>query len=409
MNEPGVTPLLWAVDGVVVGAGSAGMTAAIAAARSGRAPCWSSATASRGASRPRCSTRSTASTPRARAASGWSAASRGRSPRRLIANGDGFERPNSYGAGTGVAYDPDALKVALGATCHRCRVRRFTTLLVGASRRDWVPASSRRPKPAAPASRRRLRRRHRRRRCRCAGRRPIRASPAAGEAQSLTTTFRLVGVDDDERDKSSSRELQELMAEAIADGYRCRGARAASTSPHSRRDGDQPDPRDRGRSERPIRACRGPKSRGGDRRANTRDSCGTGCLDTSAAASPAESQIGMRESRRISASTASPARTCWAGAISPDAIARCGAPIEAHHRTPTPAGNTFPTAPPTRFPIAVWSRRGRRPARGRPLSFGRRTMPTPRSAAWRNAWRWARRPVRLQPSPFARAPPRGLT
>ena len=53
-------------DVVVVGSGSAGSPAAIAAARAGPAPCWSRSFRSSGGSRRRCSTPSTASTPRGR-------------------------------------------------------------------------------------------------------------------------------------------------------------------------------------------------------------------------------------------------------------------------------------------------------------------------------------------------------
>ena len=98
-------------DVVVVGAGSAGSTAAIAAARPGRARCSWTGSRSWAAPRPPCSTRSTRSTRRATGRAGSSAASGWEVARRLTADGVAFERPNTYGAGTGVTYDAEALKV----------------------------------------------------------------------------------------------------------------------------------------------------------------------------------------------------------------------------------------------------------------------------------------------------------
>ena len=98
-------------DVVVVGAGSAGMTAAIAAARSGARTLLVERYGFPGG----ISTQVldtfygfyTPGTRSERVVGGipWEIASA------LIANGDALERPNSYGAGTGVTYDPDALKL----------------------------------------------------------------------------------------------------------------------------------------------------------------------------------------------------------------------------------------------------------------------------------------------------------
>jgi hypothetical protein len=98
-------------DVVVVGAGSAGSTAAIAAARSGARTLLVDRLAFMGGTstavldtfyafftpgeRPR----------RVVGGIGWEVA------RRLTADGVAFERPNTYGAGTGVTYDAEALKV----------------------------------------------------------------------------------------------------------------------------------------------------------------------------------------------------------------------------------------------------------------------------------------------------------
>ncbi len=98
-------------DVVVVGAGSAGSTAAIAAARAGARTLLVDRLAFMGGTstavldtfyafytpgdRPR----------RVVGGIGWEVA------RRLTADGVAFERPNTYGAGTGVTYDAEALKV----------------------------------------------------------------------------------------------------------------------------------------------------------------------------------------------------------------------------------------------------------------------------------------------------------
>jgi 2-polyprenyl-6-methoxyphenol hydroxylase-like FAD-dependent oxidoreductase len=98
-------------DVVVVGAGSAGSTAAIAAARAGARTLLIDRLAFMGGT-------STAvldtfyafytpgTTPRRVVGGlGWEVASR------LTRDGAAFERPNTYGAGTGVTYDPEVLKV----------------------------------------------------------------------------------------------------------------------------------------------------------------------------------------------------------------------------------------------------------------------------------------------------------
>src|SRR5215203_2577130 len=107
----GDAPLLWDVDVVVVGGGSAGMTAAIAAARTGA----TTALVERygfpgGISTQVLDTFYGFYTPGERSERvvggiAWEVAST------LMQRGAAFERPNSYGAGTGVTYDPNVLKV----------------------------------------------------------------------------------------------------------------------------------------------------------------------------------------------------------------------------------------------------------------------------------------------------------
>ncbi len=98
-------------DVVVVGAGSAGSAAAICAARSGaRTLLLDRLAFMGGTSTAVLDTFYAFYTPGERprrvvGGLGWEVASR------LAAEGLAFERPNTYGAGTGVTYDPEALKV----------------------------------------------------------------------------------------------------------------------------------------------------------------------------------------------------------------------------------------------------------------------------------------------------------
>ena len=110
MSSMADAPLLWEVDILVVGGGSAGMTAALAAARQGAQV----ALVERygfpgGISTQVLDTFYGFYTPgerRERVVGGipWEVAST------LIARGAAFERPNSYGAGTGMAWSLPSLR-----------------------------------------------------------------------------------------------------------------------------------------------------------------------------------------------------------------------------------------------------------------------------------------------------------
>ena len=103
---------LWSGDVVVVGGGSAGCSAAVAAARSGARTLLVEASGFLGGTG--AAVLDTfygfyapgADDLRVVGGIGWELASG------LLADGQAFERPNTYGAGTGVTYEPEALKLS---------------------------------------------------------------------------------------------------------------------------------------------------------------------------------------------------------------------------------------------------------------------------------------------------------
>ena len=107
-----MTPVLWSGDVVVVGGGSAGAAAALAAARCGASTLLvESAGFLGGTGAAVLDTFYGFYAPgadghRVVGGIGWEVA------RRLLDDGQAFERPNTYGAGTGVTYEPEALKAA---------------------------------------------------------------------------------------------------------------------------------------------------------------------------------------------------------------------------------------------------------------------------------------------------------
>ena len=135
---------------------------------------------------PRCSTRSTASTRPGRDARvvggiGWELCER------LLGSGQAFERPNTYGAGTGVTYEPEALKFAwdeiVGGAGARVLHHARLIAVVTDGRRVHGAIAGDQGRPA-PRQRHELRRRHRRRRAGLARRRRRRPRPATRTASS---------------------------------------------------------------------------------------------------------------------------------------------------------------------------------------------------------------------------------
>ena len=338
-------PLLATADVVVVGAGSAGATAAIAAARSGASVLLVEKL-------PFLGGNSTAVldtfygffTPGTRSlkvvggvADDVVAA--------LHALGPVVERPNTYGAGTGVTYHPDHLKVAWEHLAEDAGVRVLLhAFLQGAVVRDG------RVEELLVATKAGL--------ARVAGRVFVDASgdadlcfhagfgfETAGEldpAQTLTTTFKLVNVDLAARRGIGREDLHRRMAQAAADGYDL-----------PRREGSDH-----------ITPVPGMTATVMTRVESTRRDAVTGALTTAtepwfltqaeiagrrqaleytrflvdrvpgyagAALGGLSTQIGVRETRRVYGDARLTREDVLGARRFPDEIGLCGAPIEDHH------------------------------------------------------------------------------
>lgn len=135
----------------------------------------------------------------------------------LKRHGACFERPNTYGAGTGITYHPEYLKVVWETLVREAGAR----VLLHAWVQD-VEMKERRITGVIVATKAGLRRVGCRRVVDCSGDADIAARAGApfelaGErepAQTLTTTFKLVNVDMERRTSLKKGELQKLMAEA---------------------------------------------------------------------------------------------------------------------------------------------------------------------------------------------------
>lgn len=330
----GDPPVLWETDVLVVGAGSAGMTAALAAARTGA----SVALVERygfpgGISTQVLDTFYGFFTPGARSdrvvgGIPWEIASR------LVAMGAAFERPNSYGAGTGVTYDPNRLKVlwemlALEAGVKPLYHALFTEPLMESERICGIVVQTKGGPVRLMAStvvdatgdadvvaR--------------AGA-PFERAGETGEAQALTTTFVLVNVDVERAGTVRQPELQRLMAEAIESGaYRLpRREGSVHATPlagvmATNMTRLRVDPTD------PIQLTNAEIE--GRRQAYE---YARFLRDKVPGYERAEvvslgHQIGVRESRRVVGEYRLRREDVLGARSFPDGIARCGAPIEAH-------------------------------------------------------------------------------
>ena len=221
MRTPARPPLAASADVVVVGSGSAGSAAAIAAARSGASVLLLEKNAFLGG------------TSTAVLDTFYGFYTPGSAPRKVVGGvpddvvallrrlGPVVERPNTYGAGTGITYHPEHLKVAW----EELVVASGATVLLHAFLQDVVVRDGH-VEEAVVATKAGL--------ARVAGRVFVDASgdadlcafagfgfERAGElapAQTLTTTFRLANVDMDRRRAVPKEELHRLMAEAASSG-----------------------------------------------------------------------------------------------------------------------------------------------------------------------------------------------
>ena len=389
------------VDVLVVGAGSAGSTAAIAAARTGA---------------------STLLVDRLGFLGGTSTAvldtfyafyTPGREPRKVVAGipdevvagleaeGAAFLRPNTYGAGTGITYDPETLKrvweslvldagadVLLHSFVHGVELDGGTVAAV----RLWTKGGERviRPRVVVDAS-------GDADVCHLAGA-PYEAPGEGGQVQSLSTVFRMANVDTDRAEAVPKEELWALMREASASGdyalTRLEGSvhrtpqRGVMMALMTRmRDVDATDPEQLTRAEiEGRRQCREYFRFLRERVPGYEEAV---LVSTSPA-------IGVRESRRILGEHVLTGDEILAATRFPDEIAQCGAPIEDHHaRLRHPLGLSPRGRDLRDSRIGRCCRARSRTSSSPGAASRRRTTRMLRRAAWARAWRWARRRERL--------------
>ena len=208
---------LWDGDVVVIGGGSAGCAAAIAAARTGARTLLVEASGFLGGTGAAVLDTfygfyAPGGSGRVVEGIGWELC------KRLIADGQAFERPNTYGAGTGVTYEPEALKLCWDQLTHAAGASvlhhaRLIAAIADDSELVGVIIETK----AGP---RRLRAHtfidasgdaELAWRCGATIERPA----ADQRVQPLTATFRLGGVD---IASTSTKELHQLMAQAADSG-----------------------------------------------------------------------------------------------------------------------------------------------------------------------------------------------
>lgn len=216
-------PLLADVDVCVVGAGSAGSTAAIAAARAGASVVLVEQLPFLGG------------TSTAVLDTFYGFWTPGDSPRKVVggiadevvaglrALGPVVERPNTYGAGTGITYLAEHLKVVW----ERLTTEAGVQVVLHAMLQDVVVGDEGRVRLAVVATKAGLHRIAARTFVDASGDADLCAYAGfgfeqAGEidpAQTLTTTFRMANVDRGRRRTITTADLHELMAGAAVDGY----------------------------------------------------------------------------------------------------------------------------------------------------------------------------------------------
>jgi 2-polyprenyl-6-methoxyphenol hydroxylase-like FAD-dependent oxidoreductase len=253
---------------------------------------------------------------------------------RLKAEGAAFERPNTYGAGTGITYEPEALKrvwettalaagvrlllhaVATGVHVEQGRIAAVDVVTKGGLRTIRVRAIVDASGDADI--------------CHLAGA-PYEAPD--DRVQSLSTVFRMANVDVARAEAVPKSELWELMREAAASGAydlpRLEGSVHRTPQPGimmalmtrvRRVDATDPDQLSRAEVEGRRQAWEYFRFLR-ERVAGYEEAV---LISTSPA-------IGVRESRRVLGEYVLTVDDCMAARQFPDQIARCGAPLEDHH------------------------------------------------------------------------------
>src|SRR5512132_423885 len=408
---------LGAYDVVVVGAGSAGATAAVAAARNGaRTLLLEKLPFLGGVSTAVLDTFYGFYTPgtRARKVVGGLADEVVAGLRRL---GPVMERPNTYGAGTGVTYLAEHLKVVWeslvagagaavllhafvqDAEVREGRVRRLTVATkAGLARvRAGVVVDASGDADV----------------CHFAGL----GYELAGElepAQTLTTTFRLVNVDTERRRAVGTDRLHALMRQAADSG--------AYDLP--RRDGSDHLTPAEGMTATIMTRLESTRA-DGERLRNATDPVLLTEAEMAGRRQALEyvrflvdrvpgyerarlaalsTQVGVRETRRVHGDARLTADDVLSARQFDDQVGLCGAPIEDHHRGTGTTWRTCPTARWSASPSGPWWPATPATCWWPGAASRPPTTPTPRCGRWPSAWPWARPPARPRPWPRP-APP----
>ncbi|HZT16463.1 MAG TPA: FAD-dependent oxidoreductase [Gaiellaceae bacterium] len=253
---------------------------------------------------------------------------------RLAARGMAFERPNTYGAGTGITYDPETLKTIWDELTAEAGVRTLLHAFAFAVRVEDGRVTA--VDVAAKGGVRRIRPRVV---VDASGDADVCAlsgapyEPPGEDVQSLSTVFRMANVDVARAEAVPKEELWQLMREARDSGRyaltRIEGS--VHRTPHEGvmmalmtrvRNVDATDADSLSAAEREGR--RQAREYFRFLRENVPGYEQAVLVSTSPA-------IGVRESRRIVGEHVLTAEEILSAARFPDQVARCGAPIEEHH------------------------------------------------------------------------------
>lgn len=247
-----------------------------------------------------------------------------------------LKRPNTYGAGAGLTYDPDTLKLVWDELTRDAGVRVLHHCVFVDVLQDGVRVTG-----AVIATKQGLRAVRARAVVDASGDAdvatragaPFEDAGAEGTAQALTTTFRMIDVDVPRAKAFPKAELWERMAQAADSGAydlpRKEGSVHVTPFPNvmhtnmTRVAGvDATDPEQLSRAEREGREQAFEYARFLRERVPGYEHASMSGLSV---------QIGVRESRRIRGEYWLTRKDVLGVATFPDAIARCGAPIEEHH------------------------------------------------------------------------------